>query len=162
MKDKPKPLCVAISAVISEDKILLIKRERGDYIGLLGLPGGKVDFEENISQASIREIEEESGIKCDFVNFLGVVSEILVEDNKVIANLILNVCELKPLNLEITQLDGGKVNWYDLKDIEILKEKLIPSDYFMIKNMILSSSGKNYFDCIIEKKEDEHILKKFE
>ena len=40
---KELPLAVAISALIKDNKILLIKRLRGDYVGLLGLPGGKIE-----------------------------------------------------------------------------------------------------------------------
>jgi len=38
---KELPLAVAISALIKDNQILLIKRLKGDYVGLLGLPGGK-------------------------------------------------------------------------------------------------------------------------
>ena len=40
---KELPLAVAISALIKDNQILLIKRLKGDYVGLLGLPGGKIE-----------------------------------------------------------------------------------------------------------------------
>ena len=49
---------VVIGIITYEDKILLIKRERGDFIGLYGLPGGKVEECEHIDTAIQREINE--------------------------------------------------------------------------------------------------------
>lgn len=42
---------VVIGIITYEDKILMIKRERGDFIGLYGLPGGKVEECEHIDTA---------------------------------------------------------------------------------------------------------------
>ncbi|MGC9310495.1 MAG: NUDIX hydrolase [Candidatus Aenigmatarchaeota archaeon] len=59
---RERPLAVAIAALINENKILLIKRLKGDYAGFLGLPGGKVEKDEHVSEAAKREILEEAGI----------------------------------------------------------------------------------------------------
>ena len=40
---KELPLAVVITALVKDNKILLIKRMKGDYVGLLGLPGGKIE-----------------------------------------------------------------------------------------------------------------------
>lgn len=155
------PLSVAISALIKENKILLIKRLKGDYAGLLGLPGGKVEKDEHLSCAAVREILEESGINCEFRNHLGFVSELLVEEGVVTNHFLLHVCELKPESTEIVNNQEGRLEWYDLSRLEELKSKIIPSDYYMIKKIILNKE-KGYYDCVIEKIGEEHVLKKFE
>lgn len=43
MEIKEKPLAVVLSALIDNGKILLIKRRKGDYVSLWGLPGGKIE-----------------------------------------------------------------------------------------------------------------------
>lgn len=48
---KGNMLNVVVGIIANEDKILLIKRERGDFIGLYGLPGGKVEEYEHIDEA---------------------------------------------------------------------------------------------------------------
>jgi len=88
------PLSIAISALIKDNKILLIKRKKGDYVGLLGLPGGKIEKGEHVGEAAVREILEESGIACEFRNHLGFVSEHLVENGEVSNHFLLHVCEL--------------------------------------------------------------------
>ena len=78
-----RPLAVAIAALVHEGRILLIRRARGDYPGLWGLPGGKVERGEHLSEAAVREIREECGVEAAFVRHLGCVSEHLVEEGQI-------------------------------------------------------------------------------
>lgn len=53
----------AIIASEDHSKILLIKKIRGPYSGLLDLPGGSVENSETLEHALHREIKEEIGCK---------------------------------------------------------------------------------------------------
>lgn len=158
---KEAPISVAISALINNNKILLIKRTRGDYVGLLSLPGGKIEKHEHLSVAAVREILEESGIKSNFKSHLALVSEHLVEDGIIMSHLLLHVCELIPESTVITNSSEGELKWYDMDTIEELKEQIIPSDFLMIEK-IIKRKESNYYDCVIEKIGEDHILRKFE
>lgn len=48
--------------LIREKKILLIKKARGPYRGLLDLPGGRIEHGEEPSKTLIREVKEETGV----------------------------------------------------------------------------------------------------
>lgn len=48
--------------LIKDNKILLIKKCGGPYDGKLDLPGGTIEFDEDIKTALIREFKEEVGI----------------------------------------------------------------------------------------------------
>ena len=52
----------AYGIIISDDRILLIKKNGGPYDGKLDLPGGTILFNEKPSNALIREFKEEVGI----------------------------------------------------------------------------------------------------
>ncbi len=158
---KELPLSVVISALIVDNKILLIKRKRGDYVGYWGLPGGKIEKDEHLSDAAVREIYEESGIKSDFKEHIGFVSEHLVEDGDIIKHFLLHICRLDPMETEIRNSDEGRLEWFSMDSLEQMKNSIIPSDYLMIEKMILNN-GSNYYNCILEKIGDEHILRKFE
>jgi len=155
------PLAVAIAALIKDNKILMIKRAKGSYSGLWGFPGGKIEFDEHVSEAAVRELFEESNIKAKFKNHLGFVSEHLIEDNKIIRHFLLHVCELTPKNTEFVEGREGELAWFDLDNINRVKEHLIPSDFLIINNLI-KNSGNTYYNCVIEKSGDFHVLKKFE
>lgn len=154
-----KPLAVAISAVIKDGKILLIKRAKGDYVGLWSLPGGKIELNEHVSQAAVREIYEESGIKSSFKNHLGFVSEHLIENGEVTKHFLLHVCELTPESVDLIEGYEGKLEWFDLNQLN--KDEIIPSDYLMIERMVVNRE-KNYFNCVLEKIGEEYFLKKFD
>jgi ADP-ribose pyrophosphatase YjhB (NUDIX family) len=158
---KQLPLSVVISALIHEDKILLIKRKKGDFIGLLALPGGKVEKNEHLSQAAVREILEESGINSEFKRHLGFVSELLIENNNVMEHFMLHICELEPKTTLISNDGEGKLEWFNLSDLEKMKDKIIPSDYHIIEKIVLKRE-KEYYNSVLEKVEDEYILRKFE
>ncbi len=49
--------------ITRRDKILLIKKSRGPYLGLWDLPGGKPEDNETNEAALVREIDEETGLK---------------------------------------------------------------------------------------------------
>jgi ADP-ribose pyrophosphatase YjhB (NUDIX family) len=160
MSEKP-PLAVAISALITDNCILLIKRIKGGYKGMWGLPGGKIERNEHVSDAALREVQEESGLKANFKNYLGFVSEHLMENGEVSSHFLLHVCELMPENKNIIPGNEGELSWFDLSLINKNKDKIIPSDYAMIEKMI-KNRGKSYYNCVVEKIGEDHFLRKFE
>ena len=155
------PLPVAIAAVIHEHKILLLQRIKGSYIGFWGLPGGKIKKHEHVSEAAVREIQEETGLTPAFKQHLGFVSEHLVEDRKVFQHFLLHLCHLEVSSPNFTGGKEGDLQWFDLGSLQNHQNHIIPSDYLMIKNMILARNG-NYFNCVVEKQGEEHVLRKFE
>lgn len=154
------PYSIVLTIVVQDNKILLLKRKKGDFINLLAIPGGKVEENEHIKDAARRELEEESGIESDFKEYLGCVSEILIEKNVIKANFILHLCELIPKTKNISNDVEGKMEWYNLNSLDEIKEQIIPSDYEMIKNFVLNKN-KKYFDCIEEKIGDKYYIRKF-
>jgi len=158
---KESPLPVAISALINRNRILLIKRMGGDYAGLWGLPGGKVEKGEHLSEAAVREILEESGIEAEFRGHLAIVSEHLVENDEVREHFLLHVCDLVPKSTRITREREGRLSWFELDNIEDMRDSIIPSDFLMIER-IIKKRESGYYDCVIEKVGDRHLLRKFE
>jgi len=61
--------------LISNDKILFIKRKNEPFKGKWALPGGFVEYKEKVEDAVIREFHEETGLKTKIIDFLGVYSD---------------------------------------------------------------------------------------
>ena len=55
--------------VIFGNAILLLKKFNGDWV----LPKGRVEKGENIREAAIREVMEESGVKAEIIRYIGMV-----------------------------------------------------------------------------------------
>ena len=90
-----KLLNIAISAVVNDGKVLLIKRVKPPYAGYWAIPGGKVEFGEHPEEAAVREIKEETDLDCQFEELRGMASEIVhAKDDSKIAQFMLYVCKL--------------------------------------------------------------------
>lgn len=67
-------IAVAVSAFIQDDKgrVLMIRRTDND---LYSIPGGQLELGETLSQAAVREVREETGIKCEVIGVVGLYSD---------------------------------------------------------------------------------------
>lgn len=70
---------LGVAAVIWNDRrqLLLIRRTKEPRKGQWSLPGGKVEFGENIEDALRREIREETGLEVALLGLAGVAETIL-------------------------------------------------------------------------------------
>ncbi len=82
----PNSLVVAVTAFVDDGRghTLLIRRTDS---GLWALPGGAVDYGEDVAAAAVRETHEETGIKIAVVGVVGIYSDpnhvIAYEDGEV-------------------------------------------------------------------------------
>ncbi|HYD35119.1 MAG TPA: NUDIX domain-containing protein [Vitreimonas sp.] len=77
LKTNPAPQPIGACAILvnSKGEILLGKRKNSYKAGYYGLPGGRIELNEPIGQAVAREVYEETGIKLDMLEYVGVVRE---------------------------------------------------------------------------------------
>jgi ADP-ribose pyrophosphatase YjhB (NUDIX family) len=56
-------------------QVLLGKRKNSYKAGYYGLPGGRVEVNEPLSEAIVREVKEETGLEISNLKYLGVIRE---------------------------------------------------------------------------------------
>jgi len=65
---------VAIASIIEDGKILLVQRPKNTMLeGLWELPGGKIEKNETVEQACLREVDEETGMSIKIEKKIGIV-----------------------------------------------------------------------------------------
>ncbi len=69
------PSLTVDGVVEKNDMILLIKRKNPPFQGMYALPGGFVEYNEPVEKAVVREVEEETGLKTDIKEMVGVYSD---------------------------------------------------------------------------------------
>lgn len=71
VKYGPAPSLTVDGVVLSGEEVLLVKRASPPFENMWALPGGFVRYGERLNEAVIREVEEETGLKCEVLKFLG-------------------------------------------------------------------------------------------
>ncbi len=156
-EDKPvekTPTAIVLTAILLDNKILLLKREGTVYHGFWGFPGGKIKFGENLKEAAMREAREETGLDCEFIALRGIASEIIrpelnTQDAK---HHLVFVCQLSPKKLQLTSSIEGEVQWFPLGG---LPEKINPADIAMLKEFILENQRSLPVHNIFVKQEQQ-------
>ncbi len=155
------PLSVAVSVVRDGDRVLLIRRERGSYAGMWALPGGKIEADEHLDEAAVREVAEETGIDAVFDEHLGVVSEHLRKGGETENHFLLHVCMLDTATDEIRSTDEGEARWFDVAEIGEMQDAIVASD-FRILEEVMRGGFDGCFRCVIDETDDRHSLERFE
>jgi 8-oxo-dGTP diphosphatase len=129
---------VAVGAVaLREGAILLVRRGRGPAAGEWSLPGGRVDFREELHEAVVREVAEETSIEVVVERFLGWV-ERLGDDPEPYHFVILDflVSVLDPRQEPLAGDDAAEAVWVQLGDLDGLR--LVEGVYeFLVDHKIL-------------------------
>jgi ADP-ribose pyrophosphatase YjhB (NUDIX family) len=130
------PLPVILVAVMKKDKILMIKRNKRPYKNYWSMIGGKMMFDETFESSSIRQVEEKAGIKSAFVSINSVLHERVEEEGIVKYSFILFFTKVAVKYEKFKDTSQGELKWFSVKQLE--NEKVIPSDYWLLKNKLSS------------------------
>ncbi|MBW7956024.1 NUDIX hydrolase [Patescibacteria group bacterium] len=79
MESSPAPgiVCIGCCVIIQnpEGHILLAKRKNSYKEGYFGLPGGRVEGAELLTDCALRELREETSLEAKHLEYVGVVRE---------------------------------------------------------------------------------------
>jgi ADP-ribose pyrophosphatase YjhB (NUDIX family) len=152
---------VVVAAVIGRPGILLIRRRKPPFIGLWGLPGGKVHSGEHLDEAVCREVLEESGVRTRFDRLCGAVTEFLFDGPGPALHYLLLVCRLSPLTSRLSSSSEGTVRWFPLDVLSASAGEVIPSDRLMLDRLVFQEPKSRYFRCVVRKIDNEHRVEEF-
>jgi len=115
-----KPLVGVGAVILSDDKILLVKRANEPNKGKWSVPGGLVRIGEKLKDALRREILEELGVEIDIGDVACVTDEIFydrdgnVEYHYIVIDFYANIIAGEPKAMS----DAEEVEWFGLDEID--------------------------------------------
>lgn len=75
MTTREKPSLTVDIIIELENGIVLVERKNDPYQGYWAIPGGFVEYQETVEDAARREAEEETGLKVELKDLVGVYSD---------------------------------------------------------------------------------------
>lgn len=120
--------------VTNKDEILLIKRKNPPFKGSYALPGGFVEYNEPVEDAVLREVQEETGLKTEIRELVGVYSS---PDRDPRGHMVSTAFSLKRVDGELKAgTDAARAKFFDLDDLPNLAfdHRQIIEDYLFLSS----------------------------
>jgi len=128
----------------------LLRRFREPFKDQWSLPGGKIDYGEFLDQAAIREINEETGLSPERVDYLGMVCELVVPapDARPLYQHLVFVFKADSAWMPEPQSSEGELRWFRLEELPSLGSSLVATDDMIITKMLLGGQ-KGPFNSMV-------------
>jgi len=113
------PIVAVAAAVLSDGRLLLVRRASEPGRGKWSLPGGAVKLGERLREAVVREVHEETGILIEVLNVLDVVEVIKHdEEGRVRFHYVIIDFLARPLSGQLRPAsDALEARWVELDEV---------------------------------------------
>ena len=114
-------LVIAGCYVVKDNKILMVKEAKKICYGQWNFPAGKVEENELITEAAIREVYEETNCKVKLTGVLPI-STIIFPDGET-AILIEFTADIIEENIKFDENEILDVKWIDIEEVKNMSER---------------------------------------
>jgi len=108
------PLVGVGAIIVDRDRVVLVKRGQAPLQGEWSIPGGVLEVGETLRQAAVREVLEETGLRVEVDELLGVYDRILRDSDErtryhyVLIDFLCRRIDGEPLGAG----DAAKARWF--------------------------------------------------
>lgn len=105
--------------VVGSKGVLLVRRDKDPGKGLWSIPGGGVEIGETQEESLLREVEEETGVKCEIVSFVSTADLITADESGLIEfHFLLNHYLARALTEDTKpEVPEAEVGWFHPDDL---------------------------------------------
>ncbi|HHW58174.1 MAG TPA: NUDIX domain-containing protein [Clostridia bacterium] len=129
--------------VIKNNQVLLVRHTYGQFKGKWIIPGGHVEAGENIDDAVLREIKEETSIEARIKNIASIRSMILPDGNtEIYIVFLLDYISGTPLP---DKIENDAADFFDIDKI-IKDENVVYLSRYLIEKVWTDNYNKLVFD----------------
>jgi 8-oxo-dGTP diphosphatase len=141
-REYPDSPLVGVGAIIIEDgRVALVKRGRPPLLGEWSIPGGAMEIGETVREAVAREASEETGLRVEVQDLLGVFDRLLRdEEGKIRYHYLLVDFLCRRLAGDICAgSDADETAWFTPDE---LKQLPLPADTAEVIRLGFQKAGK--------------------
>jgi len=110
-------VCVG-AVVVSDDRLLMVRRGRGPAQGEWSVPGGRVEWGETLAEAVVRELREETGLDGVCGELVGWVERLDADHHYVILDFrVVVLDDASPVAGD----DALEATWVPLESITLMR-----------------------------------------
>lgn len=153
------PVPVAVAAVSGPRGLLLLRRSKAPFEGMWALPGGKLRFGETPEAAALREVLEETGVRCRSRGVAAVVGEEYRVEGRLQLHYLIFLCRLGARTGRLRHSDEGEARWFTPDEFERDHRAIVPSDRRMLG--LLDGPVRPYYHCVMERRGRRHTIRRF-
>jgi 8-oxo-dGTP pyrophosphatase MutT (NUDIX family) len=128
--------------LIRGDEVLLIMKKRGLGVGKWNGPGGKVQGDETIEQATTREVEEETGYLATALDSVGFI-EFIWPPEKEKYNQRCHIYLCHKFSGELKETEECLPQWFKINQIPL--DQMWPADRCWFPEVLAGKSVKKRF-----------------
>ncbi len=130
--DKKLPKIIVSALIEKEEKFLLVKEilESGKQYWII--PGGSVEYGENLEEALKREIKEETNLDIEILEFIDFKEIIQLQFNY---HTIIFFFRVKPVNYDLILEDDKILDGRFFSKEEIKELKLVDSNRWLLEKL---------------------------
>jgi ADP-ribose pyrophosphatase YjhB (NUDIX family) len=123
------------------------------------MPGGKLEFGERPEAAAVREVLEETGVRCRSRGVATVVGEELRDAGRPGLHYLIFLCRLEALGARLRSSGEGEARWFDKAELKRVARSTVPSDRLMLA--LLDAPARPYHHCVVDRCGGRHIVRRF-
>jgi ADP-ribose pyrophosphatase YjhB (NUDIX family) len=154
-----RPLHGVLLVLRQKGNLVLIRREKEPYKGLLALPGGKIEKGETPLEAARREMREETGLRKPAPAWIGRVTDLLVEGEPPHMMFVLDIFEATLAEEAHSQPSfEGSVMRLPLADLQKRSAEIIPADILILWRLAVERST-TMLDLVTTKTGDRYDVR---
>ncbi len=153
MEKRPVPIIIVMITQKGDERILMIKRNYYPYKGYWSMIGGKLEGNESVREAVLREVREETGLEAEFLGIKSVIHERLMENGISNFTSVIFFCHAEVGGEDVIQSHEGELEWFRPDGLDGLR--MVHSDKWMIEN--LSEKSIEVPHVIMEEREGEIV-----